>query len=62
MIYDCYLWLMEMFFSTESLPPILQPISEELCAVASILIVLAILAIPIYLIYRLARFMFEVRL
>lgn len=60
MIYECYLWLMETLFATENLPEILQPISQELCAIFSIVIVIFIIAAPLYMLYRLCRFMFEV--
>lgn len=36
MILDIYNFFMEKLFTTEALPTILQPVSEELCALASV--------------------------
>lgn len=55
MITQCYNWLYDYLFSGD-LPAILAPVSEELCAILCIIIVGFALFMPIYIIYRLIRF------
>lgn len=43
MILQLYNFFMEKFFALESLPTILQPVSEELCALCAILVLAFIL-------------------
>lgn len=58
MITDCYNWLWALLFSGD-LPSVLAPVAEESCVILTFIVVCLTLALPLYLLYRLARLVFD---
>lgn len=60
MITQAYNELMTLLFgSVESLPAILQPISEELCAIFSLIMSALVVAIPVFIFVKLIKMVYD---
>lgn len=60
MITQAYNELMTLLFgSAESLPTILQPISEELCAMFALLMSALVLSVPIFIFVKLIKMAYD---
>lgn len=60
MITQAYNELMTLLFGTaENLPSILQPISEELCAVFALIMSALIVAIPVFIFVKLIKMVYD---
>ena len=60
MITQAYNELMNLLFGTaENLPSILQPISEELCAVFALIMSALIVAIPVFIFVKLVKMVYD---
>lgn len=60
MITQAYNELMTLLFGApESLPMILQPISEELCAILSLIMSALVVAIPVFIFVKLIKMVYD---
>ena len=60
MITEAYNELMTLFFGTSgTLPEILQPISEELCALFALFMSALVLSIPIFIFVKLIKMVYD---
>lgn len=60
MITQAYNELMTLLFGTaESLPTILQPISEELCAIFALIMSALAVAIPVFIFVKLIKMVYD---
>ncbi len=60
MITECYNWLWGLLFAGE-LPAILEPVAEESCVILTFIVVVLTFALPLYLLFRLSRLVFDLR-
>lgn len=60
MITQAYNELMTLLFGTPgSLPTILQPISEELCAIFALIMSALVIAIPVFIFVKLIKMVYD---
>lgn len=60
MIIQAYNELMTLLFGTaENLPSILQPVSEELCALFALFMSALVLSIPIFIFVKLIKMVYD---
>ena len=60
MITQAYNELMTLLFGTsENLPTILQPISEELCTIFALFLSALVLAIPVFIFLKLIKMVYD---
>ena len=60
MIIEAYNELMTLLFgSADNLPAILQPISEELCAIFALLMSALVLSVPIFVFVKLLKMVYD---
>lgn len=60
MIIQAYNELMTLFFgSADSLPAILQPVSEELCAIFALFMSALVLSIPVFIFVKLIKMVYD---
>lgn len=60
MITQAYNELMTLLFGTPgSLPAILQPISEELCAIFALIMSALVVAIPVFIFVKLIKMVYD---
>lgn len=60
MITQAYNELMNLLFGTaENLPSILQPISEELCAIFALVMSALVVAIPVFIFVKLIKMVYD---
>ena len=60
MITQAYNELMTLLFgASENLPTILQPISEELCAIFALFVSALVLSIPVFIFVKLIKMVYD---
>ena len=60
MITEAYNELMTLLFgSADPLPAILQPVSEELCAIFALLMSALVLSVPIFIFVKLIKMVYD---
>ena len=60
MIIQAYNELMTLLFgSADSLPSILQPVSEELCAIFALFVSALVLSVPIFILVKLIKMVYD---
>ncbi len=60
MITQAYNELMTLLFgASENLPTILQPISEELCAIFALIMSALVVAIPVFIFVKLIKMVYD---